>query len=162
MFKHILLPTDGSSLSEAAMRQGIQLAKAIGARVTGLHVILPFHVFAIQTEMVEDTREQYERESKARAEQFLGAIRKAAQEAGVKCDTFSASSPHPYEMIIEAAEKKGCDLVVMASHGRSGIERLVLGSVTQSVLTHSKIPVLVLRGEAGVSAREEDALAKSA
>jgi nucleotide-binding universal stress UspA family protein len=162
MFKHILLPTDGSSYSEAAMRQGIQLAKAIGARVTGLHVILPFQVFTLHTEMVEDSREQYERESKARAEQSLGAIQKAAKEAGVKCDIFSATSPRPYETIIEAAEKKGCDLVVMASHGRGGVERLILGSVTQSLLMHSNIPVLVLRGKAGVSAREEEALAKSA
>ena len=162
MFKHILLPTDGSRLSEGAVRKGIQLAKSLGARVTGLHVILPFHVFTLQTEMVEETREQYEKESKVQAEEFLSAIKKAAEEAGVKCDTVSVSSPKAYEMIIEAVEKKRCDLVVMASHGRSGVQGLLLGSVTREVLAHSKIPVLVLRGEAQISSRKEGALARSA
>ena len=72
MFKHILLPIDGSELSEAAIQKGIQFAKSINAEVTGFHVILPFHVFTIQTEMLEDTKNQYESESKVHAEQFLG------------------------------------------------------------------------------------------
>jgi nucleotide-binding universal stress UspA family protein len=145
MFKHILLPTDGSELSEAAIQKGIQFAKSINAKVTGFHVILPFHVFTIQTEMLEDTKGQYERASKVQAEQFLGVIKKAAEKAGVSCDTDYVTSNHPYEMIINAAEKKGCDLIMMAAHGRSGVQGLLIGSETQKVLTHTKIPVLVFR-----------------
>jgi nucleotide-binding universal stress UspA family protein len=145
MFKHILLPTDGSELSEAAIQKGIQFAKSINAELTGFHVILPFHVFTLQTEMLEDTKEQYERQSKVQAEQFLGVIKKAAEKAGVSCDTDYVTSSHPYEMIIKAAEKKGCDLIMMASHGRRGMQGLLIGSETQKVLTHTKIPVLVCR-----------------
>ena len=145
MFKHILLPTDGSELSEAAIQKGVQFAKSIKAEVTGFHVILPFHVFTTQTKMLEDTKEQYERESKVQAEQFLSVIKKAAEKAGVSCDTDYVTSNHPYEMIINAAEKKGCDLIMMASHGRRGVQGLLIGSETQKVLTHTKIPVLVFR-----------------
>jgi nucleotide-binding universal stress UspA family protein len=145
MFKHILLPTDGSELSEAAIQKGVQFAKSINAELTGFHVILPFHVFTLQTEMLEDTKEQYERQSKVQAEQFLGVIKKAAEKAGVSCDTDYVTSSHPYEMIIKAAEKKGCDLIMMASHGRKGVQGLLIGSETQKVLTHTKIPVLVCR-----------------
>ncbi|HEX9146635.1 MAG TPA: universal stress protein [Candidatus Binatia bacterium] len=145
MFKHILLPTDGSELSEAAISKAIQFAKSINAKVTGFHVILPFHVFTVHTEMLEDTKGQYERQSKLHAEQFLGAIKKAAEKAGVNCASDYVTSEHPYEMIIKAAEKNGCDLIMMASHGRRGMQGLLIGSETQKVLTHTKIPVLVLR-----------------
>jgi nucleotide-binding universal stress UspA family protein len=145
MFKHILLPTDGSELSEAAIQKGVQFAKSINAELTGFHVILPFHIFTLQTEMLEDTKEQYERQSKVQAEQFLGVIKKAAEKAGVSCDIDYVTSSHPYEMIIKAAEKKGCDLIMMASHGRKGVQGLLIGSETQKVLTHTKIPVLVCR-----------------
>ena len=121
------------------------MAKSINAEVTGFHVILPFHVFTLQTEMLEDTKAQYESESKVHAEQFLGVIKKAAEKAGVSCDTDYVTSSHPYEMIIQAAEKKGCDLIMMASHGRRGVQALLIGSETQKVLTHTKIPVLVFR-----------------
>jgi len=145
MFQHILIPSDGSELSEAAVQKGIQLARSLKAKVTGFHVILPFHVFTSRTEMLEDTKEQYERESKIQAEQFLGLIKKAAEEAGVSSDSEYAVSDHPYEMIIKTAENKRCDLIVMASHGRRGVQGVLLGSETQKVLTHSKTPVLVVR-----------------
>jgi nucleotide-binding universal stress UspA family protein len=145
MFKHILLPTDGSELSEAATDAGIKFAKSINAKVTALHVVLPFHVFTIHTAMLEDTREQYERESKLHADQLLGSIKKAAEKAGVSCDGDCVISEHPYDAIIKAAEKRGCDLIMMASHGRRGMQGLLIGSETQKVLTHTKIPVLVLR-----------------
>jgi nucleotide-binding universal stress UspA family protein len=106
---------------------------------------LPFHIFTLQTEMLEDTKEQYERQSKVQAEQFLGVIKKAAEKGGVSCDIDYVTSSHPYEMIIKAAEKKGCDLIMMASHGRRGVQGLLIGSETQKVLTHTKIPVLVCR-----------------
>jgi nucleotide-binding universal stress UspA family protein len=145
MFKHILLPTDGSELSAAAIQKGIQFAKSINAQVTGFHVILPFHVFTFQTEMLEDTKEQFERDSQAHAERFLDVINKAAKEAGVRCDTNYVVASHPYDAIIKAAEEKGCDLILMASHGRRGVQGVLIGSETQKVLTHTKIPVLVVR-----------------
>lgn len=145
MFKHILLPSDGSELSEAAIQKGILFAKSINAKVTGFHVILPFHIVTLRTQMLEDTREQFERDSKAHAKEFLAVIEKAAKEAGVTCDTAYVTDDHPYEAIIKAAEEKGCDLVMMASHGRKGVQGLLIGSETQKVLTHIKIPVLVFR-----------------
>jgi nucleotide-binding universal stress UspA family protein len=144
MFKHILIPTDGSELSEAAVQNGIQLARSLNAKVTGLHVVLPFHVFTTRTEMLEDTKGQYERESKIQAEQFLNFIKKTAEKAEVRCETEYATSDHPYETIIKTAENRGCDLIVMASHGRRGVQGVLIGSETQKVLTHTKTPVLVV------------------
>ena len=145
MFKHILLPTDGSRGSEKAIRKALELAKSTGAKVTGFHVIPKFHVFTYRTEMLEDTREEYARDSRAHAQQYLAVIEKAAKQAGVSCETAYTTSDHPYEAIIRAAKRKGCDLIAMASHGRKGVQGLLLGSETQKVLTHSKIPVLVYR-----------------
>ena len=96
MFKHILLPTDGSELSEAAIQKGVQFAKDSNAEVTGFHVILPFHVFSLRMGILEDTKEQYERQSKGQAEQFLGVIKKAAEKAGVRCDTDYVTSSHVF------------------------------------------------------------------
>ena len=95
--------------------------------------------------MLEDTKEQYERESKTQAAQFLGVVKKAAEKAGVSCDTEYATSDHPYEMIIKTAQNTGCDLIVMASHGRGGVQGVLIGSETPKVLTHTKTPVLVVR-----------------
>jgi len=145
MFMHILLPTDGSPLSEAAVRQGIQFAKGINAKVTGFYVVPEFHVFTYRTEMLEGTKGQLAKDGRTHARQYLGVIENAAKEAGVTCDTAFATSDHPYEAIIQAAEKKGCDLIVMASHGKRGVQGILIGSETQKVLTHSKIPVLVYR-----------------
>lgn len=145
MFKHLLLPTDGSELSEAAIKKGVQFAKTINAKITGIHVIPEFHVFTYRTEMLEDTREQYAKDSRAHAQQYLAVIERAAQEAGVTCDTAYATSDEPYEVIIKTAAERGCDLIMMASHGRRGVQGLLIGSETHKVLTHSKIPVLVYR-----------------
>jgi nucleotide-binding universal stress UspA family protein len=145
MFKHILLPTDGSDASKSAIRDCIALAKDIGAEVTGLHVMPEFHVFTYQTEMLEDTKEQFARVSIEQAAKYLAEIELAAKEAGVNCDTLYVTSDDPYEAIIKAAQDKRCDLITMASHGRKGVKGLLLGSETQKVLTHSQIPVLVYR-----------------
>ena len=145
MFKHILLPTDGSRGSEKAIRRALELAKSTGAKVPAFHVIPKFHVFTYRTEMLEDTKEEYARDSRAHAQQYLAVIEKAAKQAGVSCETAYATSDHPYEAIIQTAKRKGCDLIAMASHGRRGVQGLLLGSETQKVLTHSKIPVLVYR-----------------
>jgi len=145
MFKHVLLPTDGSKLSEAAIQKGVQFAKSINAKLTGLYVGPKFHVLTYKTEMLEDTREEFARDSKAHAEKYLATISNAAKAAGVACDTQYAVNDHPYEAIIQTAKEKGCDAIVMASHGRSGVQAVLLGSQTQKVLTHSNVPVLVIR-----------------
>jgi len=145
MFKHLLVPTDGSAASELAIRQTMALAKETGARVTGLHVVQPFHVFAYDVEMIEDTRATYLLQAQARAARYLDAIDRAARELGVACETQVVTGDHPHEAIIRTAAERGCDLIVMSSHGRSGIKALLLGSETQKVLAHSTLPVLVLR-----------------
>lgn len=145
MFKHILLPTDGSKISENAIEKGVQLAKSINAKVTGISVLPEYHVFTYRTEMLEDTKEQYLEDSKRIAEQYLAVVERAANVAGVACDTTYVVNDHPYEAIVMTAEEKRCDLIAMASHGRKGIQRLFIGSETQRVLVQSNIPVLVFR-----------------
>ena len=145
MFKHVLLPTDGSKLSDDAVRMGVQLAKSFSAKVTGFCVMPEFHVFTYKTEMLEDTKLEFAKDSMARAAQYLSVIETASKAAGVTCEIASATHDHPYEAIIGAAKQRGCDLIVMASHGRRGVQAILLGSETQKVLTHSHIPVLVCR-----------------
>jgi nucleotide-binding universal stress UspA family protein len=145
MFKHILVATDGSELSEAAIRKGIQLASVVNARVTGIYVAPEVRYYSYETEIPVHVKEQSARHYKALTEKYLAAIAKAAGEAGVPCDTVSEVSDQPHETIIALAEARGCDLIVMASHGRRGVKGLLLGSETQKVLTHSKVPVLVIR-----------------
>jgi nucleotide-binding universal stress UspA family protein len=145
MYRHILLPTDGSALSEAAIQYGVAVAKSVGAKVTGITVIMPFHVFAIDSDLL--TLESYEPRAKKLARQYLMQVRNAAAQAGVKCETIEVEDEHPYRAIIDTAKNRGCDLIVMASHGRRGVSAVVLGSETVKVLTHSSIPVLVYRAE---------------
>lgn len=145
MFKHLLLPTDGSEASQAALLKGVLLAKEFNARITGVSVVPEFHILTFNTAMIEDTKEAFIAESRAQAQKYLALLGKAADEAGVPCETEVALSDHPYEAIIGIAKSKGCDLIMMASHGRRGVQALLLGSETQKVLTHSKIPVLVYR-----------------
>ena len=145
MFKHLLLPTDGSKLSEDAIRVGIQLAKTVNAKVTGIYVMPEFQIFTFVTGMLEDPKREIAKNSDADAAQYLSVIETTAQAAGVTCDIASATHDHPYEAIIKAGKQRGCDLIVMASHGRKGVQAILLGSETQKVLTHSNIPVLVCR-----------------
>jgi nucleotide-binding universal stress UspA family protein len=145
MFKHLLVPTDGSALSEAAIQMAVRLASESGARITGIHVIREFRVFAYEAQMIADTEEQFIRVAQQHADAYLGVIAKAAEQAGVECDTLSTTRAHPYEAIISIAAQRDCDLIVMASHGRGGVRALLLGSETQKVLTHSSLPVLVVR-----------------
>jgi len=145
MFKHILVPTDGSKLSEKAVKHAIHLAKESNARVTTLHVIPKFHTFTYQTDMLEMTPAEYEKTGLEHAQRYLRFAQRVATSAGVDCDVAHASSDEPYKEIIKTAQKKGCDLILMASHGRRGIEGFLLGSETQKVLTRSRIPVLVYR-----------------
>jgi len=145
MFQHILLPTDGSELSAAAIRQGIRLAKSIGAKLTGLCVMPTQIPFFYQKRMPKEALEEADQQVKKLAETYLAAVEQGAREAGVAYDLVFENSEHPYDEIIRVAEEKGCDLIMMASHGRRGVQALLLGSETQKVLTHSKIPVLVVR-----------------
>jgi nucleotide-binding universal stress UspA family protein len=140
MYTNILIPTDGSELAGKAVEHGIALAKRIGAKVTVLTVLPPFHTFTTDTQMIEDTPAQYKARMQKHAEKTLGAV--ATQAAGVECETIQVEHEHPYQAIIDTADAKGCDLIVMASHGRHGISAIVLGSETVKVLTHCKIPVL--------------------
>jgi len=145
MYKHVLIPTDGSALSEMAIRHGMTLARAVGARVTVLFVSLPFRSFAIDPVMVSDTPAQYEQDCQTLAEKALGVARTEAGVVGVSCETLHVAQAQPYQAIVDTAQTKGCDLICMSSHGRKGISAFVLGSETYTVLTHSKIPVLVCR-----------------
>ena len=145
MYRKILIPTDGSPLSAAAIAQGVALAKSVAAKVVGMTVSAPFHTFALDTMMVTDTRETYKKDCEERAAKYLGAIETAASAVGVPCEVVHVNAEHPYEAIIDTAKTAGCDLIFMASHGRRGASALILGSETVKVLTHSKIPVLVCR-----------------
>jgi len=146
MFSHLLIPTDGSPLSDAAVKRGVELAKEMNAKVTGLHVAEPFRVLSTESEVLKDTREEYYASARANAEQVLAAFETAAKSAGVSAfERVFVVSDHPYEAIIDTARDKGCDLILMASHGRRGLQALLLGSETHKVLVHSKIPVLVYR-----------------
>jgi nucleotide-binding universal stress UspA family protein len=146
MFKHILVPTDGSERSEHAARFAVDLAKLHGARVTGIHVVPDFHLMiAYEGAFDPATEEKIEREALAKAEDHLGYIRRTAQDALVPCDTVRATSDHPYDEIVKIAEQRNCDLIVMTSHGRRSIMSMLLGSETRKVLSHAKIPVLVVR-----------------
>lgn len=148
MFKHILLPTDGSRLADRAIVRGIALAKSLKARLTLLTVVPEFRMIADESfavPMSAELKSRYEKEAKARAAKKLAAVRQKITKAGLKSEVVVIASDLPYQQIIAVASKRKCDLVVMASHGRRGLTGLLLGSETVKVLTHSKIPVLVVR-----------------
>lgn len=145
MFKSLLIPTDGSELAEKAVMQGVALAKALNARVVGFFAVPPYHLMTFNTEMLEDTPAEYEREATARAKRYLARVEETARAAGVPCVTFHEAAAHPYEAIIKAAQDRECDAIAMSSHGRRGVQGMLLASQTHLVLTHSKIPVVVFR-----------------
>jgi len=145
MYKNILLPTDGSELAGKAVQDGLRLAKTLGAKATVLTVAKPFRVFTLEMGMVQDTSAEYKQRVQQQTAKILTAAADQAKATGVACETVQVEHEHPYQAIVDTAKSKGCDLVVMASHGRRGIAALVLGSETVKVLTHSKIPVLVHR-----------------
>ena len=147
MFKHILVPTDGSKLSQETAKRAVSFAKEAGAKITALF---------IKQEVSElywnksawghlPKPAKLEESAEQEAQEILGGVEKLCLEAGVSCTKLSQYSVHVYEGIISAAAECGCDLIFMASHGRRGVDALVLGSETNKVLTHTKIPVLVYR-----------------
>lgn len=145
MFKHVLVATDGSALSKKAVLGAVQLAKSMTARLTAVTVSTPFHVFATDATMLNDTEDVYNEDSTRQAKKYLGVIQTAAESSGLNCEGIHVFHDQPYAAIIDTASKSGCDVICMASHGRRGIAALVLGSETIKVLTHSKIPVVVWR-----------------
>jgi nucleotide-binding universal stress UspA family protein len=144
MYSNILIATDGSELAGKAVQHGIALAKLVGAKATVLTVSPPFRTFTTDTQMIEDLSARYRERMQQHAEKILATVADTAQVAGVTCETVHYHA-HPYQAIIDTAASKGCDLIVMASHGRHGLAAIVLGSETVKVLTHSQIPVLVCR-----------------
>jgi nucleotide-binding universal stress UspA family protein len=147
MFKHILIPTDGSAVAAKAIQAGVALAKEMGASVTGYYAIEPPPTHLYGEGYLADRKlvTELERRSRDVAQRSVDEIAAVAERAGVPCDTVVGKSVQPYRGIVEAAEKNRCDAVFMASNGHRGLAGLLLGSVTQQVLTHSKIPVLVFR-----------------
>ncbi|WP_042886658.1 universal stress protein [Cupriavidus necator] len=145
MFRHLLLAVDGSELSESAFHKALMLAREMDAKTTLVRVCPNYHVLTYEVEMLEGTRETYVKQAWEDAIRYLRGLADEAGAAGVACDTAYAVNDHPYEAIIKTAEDKDCDLIVMASHGRRGLQGMLIGSETLKVLTHSKIPVLVYR-----------------
>jgi nucleotide-binding universal stress UspA family protein len=127
MYRHILIPTDGSELAERGVAHGLALAKSLGAKVSVIYVVEPLLAVTGDFASVLDRAEN------------------AAREAGVSCETIQVENMQPHQAIIAAAEDKGCNLIVMSWHGRSGLSTLLIGSVTTKVLTYAKTPVLVCR-----------------
>ena len=147
MYRHILIPTDGSELAERAVTHGVSLAKFVGAKVTVLIVEERVGTvwWAVAEHRLAEITAKYAEEIKKHAARVLDRGANAAKQAGVPCDTIHVQDVQPYAAIIATATDRGCDLIVMASHGRSGLSAMVLGSVTNKVLTHSKVPVLVVQ-----------------
>jgi nucleotide-binding universal stress UspA family protein len=145
MYKRILIPTDGSEASQRAILAGVSFAREVGAEVVGLTATPEFHVLSTDSTMLEDTPEQFAAGSDMRARRILADVENAARDAGVPCRTEHVVDDDPYAAVIDTARRLGCDLIVMASHGRRGLKGLLLGSETQKVLVHSAIPVLVHR-----------------
>ncbi|MBI5921601.1 MAG: universal stress protein [Betaproteobacteria bacterium] len=147
MFKHILVPTDGSALSNDAIKRAIAFAKEANAKITFFYAKPDYPVaFYGEGALIDpSTPEKFAQMADKQAQEILAAAAEEANAAGVGNASISSVSDVPYEAIIEAANTAACDLIFMASHGRRGFSGLLLGSETQKVLTHSKVPVLVYR-----------------
>jgi len=145
MYKHILIASDGSDLAAKAVTHGLALAKAVGAKATVITVSEPWAAIAPGEVGMAFPIEDYEKGAADNAERILSAATEAAKAAGVACATQHVKDRFPAEGIIEAAKTSGADLIVMASHGRRGVSRLLLGSQANRVVTHSEVPVLIVR-----------------
>lgn len=147
MFRHILVPTDGSALSVDTSKKAVEFARETGARITFFYAKPDYPVaFYGEGALIDPTTpEKFAELAEKQAQEVLSAVMKLAAEVGVKAAAANTTSDVPFQAIISAADSNGCDLIFMASHGRRGLSGLLLGSETQKVLTHSKIPVLVYR-----------------
>jgi len=144
MYTNILVPTDGSEITAKAVQNAIALAKTTGAKLTALSIKEPFPYSAISEMQPVPPQEFYDAQERI-ATARVKAVADAAAVAGVTCAANTMEAVHPWEAIVEHAKAQGCDLIVMASHGRRGVSALLLGSETQKVLTHCTIPVLVVK-----------------
>jgi len=147
MFQHLLVPTDGSALSRGTAQQAVRFAKSIDAKITAFHAMPELRLLANHPGLTPETRNSFVEQARTHADELLAFVKQTAQAEGVACQTVMVSSDHPHEAILRAALDRDCDLIFMASHGRRGIEGLLVGSETQKVMTHSKIPVLVWRAQ---------------
>lgn len=147
MFKNILIPTDGSPLSQKAVVQGVALAKSVGAKVTAFFAAPPATPIVYRDHLPVGYATPGEREEMIRktAAKYLGFVERAAKKAGISCESVHVTSDYPEEGILKVAQKKKCDLIVMATHGQGGLRGMLIGSVTQKVLNQAKIPVMVFR-----------------
>ena len=145
MYKHILIATDGSELAGKAVAAGFDLARQLGAQVTAMTVTEPWQAVVTGEAALGFPLDEYEKAATESATRILSGVSKLARKADIKCATLHAKEQYPAEGILNTAKKKGCDLIVMASHGRRGLGRLLLGSEAVKVLTHSTIPVLICR-----------------
>jgi nucleotide-binding universal stress UspA family protein len=147
MFKHLLVPTDGSDLSDGTVRRAISFAKDAGAKITFFYAQpdFPMPIYGEGALIDPTTPEQFARASALEAEEILSRAKAAAAAEGVVAAIDTTVNEVPYEAIIDAAARHGCDLIFMASHGRRGLASLLLGSETHKVLTHTTVPVLVYR-----------------
>jgi len=145
MYRNILVATDGSDLSNHAIEYAVALAKAVNSKLTVLTITTPLYGLILEASVPPKKLEDYEREIAKLAEQYLDVAKNAAATAKVPCHAIHIENAQPYRAIIDVAKEQGCDLIVMASHGRRGVAAVVLGSETMKVLTHSTIPVLVVR-----------------
>ena len=145
MFKTILVPTDGSALAEKAVHAAVEMAKDTRGRIIGLAVAEPYPYPSMADEGVLPDAAAQDNELLARAQTYVDRIKSVAEQAGVPCEILVALAADPAMEIIETAARHGCNGVFMASHGRRGFQKLVLGSVTQKVMTHSTLPIVVFR-----------------
>jgi nucleotide-binding universal stress UspA family protein len=145
MYEHILIATDGSDLAQRAVEQGLALAKTLGSTVTAVTVTEPWTAAVSGEWAVAFPVEEYERAAAANAEKVLDAVQEAAVRLGVTCDAVHVKDQYAAEGIVEEAKARNCDLIVMASHGRRGIAKFVLGSQATRVLAHSTVPLLICR-----------------
>lgn len=144
MIKNVLLPTDGTQFCDKAVKYGVALAKMAGAKVTGVTVMAPMRQ-AMQAGLSDAVKTEIAIQRSNHEKLALANVIAAAQDAGVPFETVSVEDEHVYQGILDTAKTKGCDLIVMASHGRRGVAALMLGSETHKVMVHSTIPVLVCR-----------------
>ena len=144
MFKRILVPTDGSEITDKAVTTAITLARTVGAHIYTISVKEPFPYSAISEMQPTPPQEFFDAQERI-ASKRVQAVSDACAAAGVPCHANTTEALHPWEAIIDHAKRQECDLLVMASHGRRGVSALLLGSETQKVLTHTKVPVLIVR-----------------
>lgn len=145
LYTHLLVPTDGSAVAAKAFQAAVTFAAESGAKVTGYYAIEDMNMHHVGAHLTKELIEEFERRAHEAAEQHVAEIGKVAKAAGVHFDSIVSKVTRPHEGIIEAAKKCGADIIFMASHGHRGLTSLVVGSVTQKVLSHSTIPVLVFR-----------------